>query len=219
MDENYVYTATSSGSDIIDIESERNYAYIHYSDGFTSIWGNNTTVFFGTAASGIKYFSKSNLTGDLNTPIDLTDYLRDFKSYPNITSNNIRHLHGRDDKLMCCTMAGVDFFKLDPQGYRSSTTVSGADKCFVTPGRNVYYTTYSGGEYRINKLNHALIDWSEPHEVYNIQAGLKINDLFVTENTSVGGTKNTLFIATTSGIYVVDEKTFDTDVYYTYNGA
>lgn len=211
----YVYATLDTGLDIIDIDSEKKCAYIIYSDGFTTVWGNDFSVFLGSTSSGIKYINKSDISSDIVTPVNLTDYLKDFKSYPGVTSNDIKHIHGRENELMCCTSTGVDFFKLEPNGYRSSTTVSGAYKCFVPPERAVYYLTLSGTEYFINKLNHSLTDWVEPDEIFTVDSGLKINDLFVTSNTATGGIKNTLFIATSSGIYVTDEATYEVDVYYT----
>jgi len=214
-DSEYVYAALGTGLDIIDIEHERKCAYIEYSDGFTTVWGNAFSVFLGSTSSGIKYINKSDISSDIVLPVNLTDYLKDFKSYPGITSNNVKHIHGREDELMCCTSSGVDFFKLEPNGYRSSTTVSGAYKCFVLAGRAIYYLTSSGTNYFINKINHSLTDWAEPDEIFTVDSGLKINDLFVTANTATEGIKNTLFIATSSGVYVTDEATYEVDVYYT----
>lgn len=214
-DPQYVYAAIDTGLDIIDIDKERKCAYIEYANGFTTVWGNDVSVFLGSTSSGIKYINKSDITIDILNPVNLTDYLRSFKEYPNITSNRIKHIHGRENKLMCCTSSGVDVFRLEPDGYRSSTTVSGAYKCFVPPGRTAYYLTFSGIDYFINKLNHTLTDWVAPDEIFTVDSGLKINDLFVTAYTAVGGTKNTLFIATSSGTYVTDEATYEVDVYYT----
>lgn len=214
-DSGYVYAALDIGLDIIDIANEDKCAYITYSDGFTTVWGNDYSVFLGSTSSGIKYINKSDISSDIVTPVNLTAHLKNFKSYPSITSNNVKHIHGRENELMCCTSSGVDFFKLEPNGYRSSTTVSGAYKCFVPPARTAYYLTLSGTDYFINKLNHSLTDWVEPDEIFTVDSGLKINDLFVTAYTAVGGTKNTLFIATSSGTYVTDEATYEVDVYYT----
>jgi len=213
-DLNYVYAAIGTGLDIIDIDSEHKGAYIHFDSGFKSVWGNDYTVYVATSVSGIKCFSKNDITININTPVDLTAYLMDYLRYPRITSDNVKYIHGYNDKIMCCTSSGVDFFQMEPNGYRSKTTVSGAYKCFVPDNETAYYITISGGEYSINKLNTTLMDWVEPSEVFNVGTGLKINDLYVTSHTSAGGTKNTLFIATSSGIYVIDEENYNTDVYY-----
>jgi hypothetical protein len=214
-DKRYVFAALEVGLDIIDIESESKCAYITYTDGANTVWGNNSIVFFGTTSSGVKYINKSDISCNITSPVDLTSYVKQFKYTPFITSNTIKHIHGRDDIVMCCTTSGVDVYKLEPNGYRSSTTVSGAYKCFVPAGRSAYYLTSSGTDYFINKINITLLDWSEPDEVFTTDVGLKVNDLFVTGHTAVGGTKNTLFIATSSGVYVIDEATYETDIYYT----
>lgn len=213
-DESYVYTATTSGSNIIDIESELECAYIT-SNNFTSVWANDTYVFFGSAQEGIKYLPKSSIQCDIASPVDLTDYVKPFKHYPFITSNHVKHIHGREDKIMCCTTSGVDFFRLEPNGYRSSTTCSGSYKCFVPAGGNIYYLTSSGTSYFINKINTTLMDWSEPDKVFVLPEGLQINDLFVTAKTAEDGINNTLFIATSNGVYIMDESTQDFDIYYT----
>ena len=214
-DEKYVYTTTISGSDIVEIESELTGAYIEHTGGFTTVWANNSYVFFGTLNDGIVYLAKDDIHINIITPIDLTSYVKLFVHTPFITSNNVEHIHGQDDRLICCTASGVDVYKLEPNGYRSSTTVSGAYKCFMPPGRAAYYLTSSGTDYFINKINTTLLDWSEPDEVFTVDSGLVINDLFVTAHTAAGGTKNTLFIATSSGVYVIDEATYETDIYYT----
>jgi len=214
-DSTYVFAALEVGLDLIDIESEDKCAYITYTDGVKSVWGNDSIVFMGTTSSGVKYLNKSDITCNLVTPVDLTNYVKPFKHTPFITSNNIKHVHGRDNIVMCCTASGVDIYKLEPNGYRSSTTISGAYKCFVPAGGGAYYLTLSGTDYSINKINTTLMDWSEPDEIFKVDSGLEINDLFVTYHTAVGGTKNTLFIATSSGVYVIDEATYETDIYYT----
>jgi len=211
----YVFAATETSLDIINIESESKCAYAEQKGGFTTVWANDTTVFLGTTSSGVKYLRKSDISCDIIAPVDLTDYIRPFVNEPFITNNGIKHIHGQDDRIICCTASGVDVYKLEPNGYRSFTTVSGAYKCFMPPGRTAYYLTSSGTDYFINKINTTLLDWSEPDEVFTVDLGLRINDLFVTAHTAVGGTKNTLFIATSSGVYVIDEATYETDIYYT----
>jgi len=214
-DSSHVFVATTVGLDIVEIESELRCAYANHATGFTTVWGNDSTVFMGTTSSGVKYLNKGDVTCNIVTPTDLTNYVKPFKHTPFITSNTIRHIHGRDNIVMCCTTSGVDVYKLEPNGYRSSTTVSGAYKCFVPPGGSIYYLTLSGTDYFINKVNTTLMDWSEPDVVYTIDSGIAINALFVTAGTAADGVKNTLFLATSSGIYVMDESNYKTDVYYT----
>lgn len=222
-DENYVYVATSSGSEIYDIVSEEKYAYINYFSGFTSTWASNEQVFLGTTASGIKYINKTCISGNIYNPVELSTCLNNFSTftpYHNLTSDNIRYIHGNDDLLMCCTDLGIDVIKAEPQGYRSSTTISGgAEKCFMT--QNGFYYTISGtNEWSLNRVDSCLCDWDNPNYSYItgsgiLPAGEKINDIFVTENTSENGINNTIFCATSLGVYIIDEGTRVYAVYTT----
>ena len=213
-DDTYVYATFIYGLNVIDIASETKGAYIESYNNFTSVCGNTSTVFLGTTSSGVKYIDKNDVTIDLVTPVDLSSYVQEFKRYPYLTSDTVTHLHVRDNNVLCCTVSGVDFFKLDPNGYRSSTTCSGAYKCFLPPNDNIYYLTSSGSKYLINKVNTNLMDWTAPDEIFTVDEGLVIHDLFVTVGTATDKDKNTLFIATSSGIYIIDESTYEADVYY-----
>ena len=82
-------------------------------------------------------------------------------------------------------------------------------------GNDIYYLTSSGSNYFINKVNNSLLDWLEPDTIFTLTEGLKINDLYVTTGTAEDGINNTLFVATSSGVYVMDEFSKDFDIYYT----
>ncbi len=226
-DDYYVYAATSSGLDIIDKTEEQKIAYINNNDGFETVWANDDRIYLGTSVSGIRYFDKICISGTVFIPEDLVGCLLDYVPPYGITSQNIRYIHGNNDYIMWCTDLGVDVYKAEPYGYRSFTTVSGAQKCFMTSIGKFYYTTISGatasGTYdlwSLNRLNNSLTDWVVPDYNYStginiLPAGLAINDMFITEGTAVNGIDNTIFIATTSGVYVVDEGSLDYVVYYT----
>jgi hypothetical protein len=220
-DKDYVYTATSSGSEIYDIVSEEKCAYINHFSKFTSVLSNTDTVFYGTTLSGIKYINKTCISGTADSPADLSVCLNDFSSitpYHTLTSDNIRYIHGNDNLLMCCTILGVDVIKAEPQGYRSSTIISGAQKCFMA--QNGFYYTISGtNNWSLNRVDYCGCDWTEPDFSYVtgsgiLPAGEKINDIFVTENTSENEIDNTVFCATSSGIYIIDEGTREYAIYY-----
>jgi len=227
-DDNYVYAACDFGLDIIDKVEEEKIAYIHNNDGYNTVWANNDKVYLGTSASGVKYFHKTCISGTVLIPNNLYTCLVDYTSPFGISSQTIRYIHGSsDDYLMCCTNSGVDVYHMKMTEYRSTTTVSGAQKCFMTSSGKFYYTTVSGATvsgvddlWSLNRVDKPLWDWIDPDYIYYtggdiLPAGLIINDMFITENTSSNEIDNTIFIATTSGVYVIDEETLDYVVYYT----
>jgi len=71
MDQVYAYAVTSSGLSIIDLETGNNVSYIYNRDGFTTIWGNDDTIYVGTLADGIKYIDKTTFSGNASAPYDL----------------------------------------------------------------------------------------------------------------------------------------------------
>jgi len=219
-DDTYVYAAIDFGLDIIDIITESKVAYIEYPGGFNSVWSSSEKLYLATDFDGVKYVNITCISGcsTSGTPYDLSDCVYDFKSEPNLTSNNVRYLHGNGSYLACCTTCGVDIFKFEPQGYRSYTTVTGAYKCFTTSTGKFYYTVLSGTVWSLNRVNSSLVDWSVPDEVFyangNRLPQATINDIFVTEETAFNGVDNTLFVATSSGAYVLDESTITASCYY-----
>lgn len=224
-DINYVYASTSVGLDVYDIPSEEKYAYITYSGGLNTVWANEDRVFVGTSDAGIKYLNKTCISGSIVAPYNIENCLRDFNEltyYSNLTSDHIRYLHGNGNIILAITNSGVDVVKIDPQSYRAHTVVSGAQKGFMTADRKFYYTL-AGAEWSLNrKDSHA--DWTTPDVSYVtgsgiFEAGITINDIFVTESTGDDGSSNAIFAATSSGVYVIDESDNDYDIYSIEDGS
>lgn len=257
-DENYVYAATTVGLRLVDIDSELEYAFIDYSDGFTSVWANDNYVYIGTTSSGVKRVAKTCISGSTASAYDLTHCLRDYKSSPQITSDNTRYVHGNGNKIIICTDDGVDVFDdtgsteiysykvfdaetearkgfmcSDGSFYYLSVTVSGATYSGIDQWEpyqwiddpdlqwSVLVLTSSGTEYwYLNRVDDYRYDWTTPDKVYYpadeiFSAGLEFKDIFATTGTSVSGINNTLFVATTSGVYIIDEETQETKIFYT----
>jgi hypothetical protein len=215
-DANYVYAASSVALSVIELGSELEYAYI--TGDFNTVWANDDMIFLGTASSGIKYLYKTCISGSVIDAFDLTSCMYDYTPPYGITSNNIRYIHGNANFIMWCTDLGVDTYRLEPNGYRSYTMVSGAQKCFMASTGKFYYTV-SGTGWSLNRVNTSYANWTEPDYSYItgsgiFSAGTSINDIFITENTSQTNTDNVLFVATSSGAYVIDEETLDYNVYY-----
>jgi hypothetical protein len=198
-DENYVYAAIDFGLDIIDIVSEMKIAYIEWDTGFNSVWANDDTVYLATSNSGIMYIDKTCISGSMMSPYDLGACLTDYLTPYGITSNDVRYIHGNSENLMCCTASGVDI--LTPE-YRSYTSTPDALKCFLTAD-NGYYTTST----TVNRVK-GLTDWTTPDKSYTyILQDVTINDIYVSDSS--------LFVATSSGVYVIEEDTDDFIVFYT----
>jgi hypothetical protein len=219
--DDYIYAATSAGLKVYDITSESVYAYITYNGGFSTVWANDGKVFIGTTGSGVKYINKTCISGSVGSPYDLITCLNSFSDltyYHELTSDNIRYIHGSGDILCVVTSSGVDIVKIDPQSYRSYSLVNNAKKSFMTGDKKFYYTI-SGTEWSLNRVDNCLGDWQAPDKSYTtgggiLPAGEKINDIFITENTASDSTSNTIFCATSNGIFVIDESNDEYVIYY-----
>jgi hypothetical protein len=202
-DNDYVFAACLEGLNIIDIASELQYSFITYSGGFNSVWANEDRVFLATSNDGIKYIDKTCISGSIVLPFELT-CLRDYAEEPRLRSNEVRYIHGAGNLIVCCTASGV------------------AQKCFMAPMSTAIYYTLSGSVWSVNKVNTAMCDWSSAHKTYSadgfsaILPGARINDIFITEGTSTAGSYyNTIFLATSSGVVIIDDGTDVGVVYFT----
>ena len=218
-DSDYVFAATTSGLDIYDVtDASDRYAYINSFSGFSTVWANDDKVFVGTTNSGVKYINKTCISGSVGSPYDLFTCLNDFSDltyYHTLTSDNIRYIYGSGDVLCMATDSGVDVVKRDPQSYRSYTSISGAKKCFMISTGRFYYMTSDV----LYVMYTCLCDWTEANKEYTVGSGIfvvgtELNDMFITEQTSSDNVSNTIFMATTSGAYVIDEGTEDYAIYY-----
>lgn len=219
-DTNYIYAATNIELKIYDINTENLYAYIPYNDGFTTVAGNGGYIYLGTTSSGIKRISKACISGSVLTPYNLSTCLSDYVTSPYIDGDDIQYLHANDNFMGVISNAGlsVSIAKFAPQSYMSATTLSfrQAAKCFITNTGSLYYTSSGTSDCSIDVVIKSLVDWVEPSYSYTtgsgiLKANIQINDIFITENTS--GNNNTLFVATSSGLYIINESTNEFAIY------
>ena len=219
-DNTYVYAATTDGLNIVQLESEQAYAHITYKGGFNSVYADDTYVYLATPSSGVKYFPKTCISGSTDDPYELITCLSDYLKEPDILSNQVRYIHGNNGHLIMSTASGVNYRGPDVYYQRAQHGTKLARKVFITPSGKIYYTTWDGSKWRVNIKNADNQDWDTPDKFYEtgtflINAGVDILDIFVTEGTSETGAANTIFIATTSGIFVIDEGVDEGDTYYT----
>jgi len=221
IDKEYVYYVTSSGLDVISIDSLNKVSYIELEDTFTTIWGNDDTIYLGTSLSGIKYINKTAILTNESSPYDLSIYLNDYDYYYNTTSDTIKYIHGYSTTLAVVTSSGLDILNNDPyQGYKSTTSNNNITTCFMTSRLETYYNVQVSDNDGIFKINNSKCDWQYPSISYSINNSFLpsdsyINNIFVTEGTSDNGIDNTLFVATTSGVYIYDEGSESYDFYNT----
>jgi len=212
-DDLYVYAATTSGLDIIDILTESRIDFVFDAGGYTSVWTYENEIYIGTTANGISVLDRT-IVGISQ----LQNYLNSYTTVPDILSNEIKYIHGNSNKLICCTMSSVEIIRRDTH-YITHNSISGATKCFVTPLYDYYYYTISGSSsWDLCRLNGNSGDWTTPDVVYTTGSGFltnatRINDFYATEHTSISGINNTLFVATDDGVYIYDEGSEELVIY------
>jgi len=220
-DDDYVYAATTSGLNIIDLDSGLLYARATYLEGLNSVWSDDEIIYLATTDSGIKVIDKTCISGSTVSPYELSICLIDYLNVPDLLSNEVRYIHGNGQHLAICTASGINYWSPDIYHGRLKCYISTAHKVFITSTGKIYYTTWSGvGDvWKINIKQTNGLDWSEPDNYYQtgtflINTGVTINDIFVTEGTSETGASNTIFVATSSGVFLIDEETDDGETYY-----
>ncbi len=194
-------------------------AFFNYNTGVSTVWANNSKVFFGTFDDGVKYLNKVDISISDSVPVDLTSIIHDYDDYY-LTSKSIRYIHGNGDFMVVCTAAGIDVIKMGSHSYRSFTQTPAARKCFMTSTGKFYYTTCDLNGWSVNMVNSYFFNWTTPDYSWTtgsgvLNSGLTINDIFVTEGTASDELSDTLFVATTSGVWVIDTSNNDHDIYYT----
>jgi len=223
-DNDFVYAVTTSGLFVVDVDTSNTVAYVDYSGGFSTVWASDDNVYVGTEDDGVKYIEKTCISTNQSNPVDIVACLNDYDFTHNVSSDVVRYIHGSGETLAVVTYSGIDILNNgEILGYKSSTQMDDVEKCFFTSKGEVYYTKNTGGP-ALYKKSDTSSDWSEPDKNFVIENpfsesglfledGVTINDIYVTVNTS-SGTSNTLFVATSSGIYVYDEGLSVGDVYY-----
>lgn len=224
VDKDYIYTANNFGVDIFDIASELVYATIKTASGYITIAGDDDYIYLGTTGSGTKKLLKTNISGSVVSPYNLSAYVTNYLTFPYIESNNINYISvaGHYTGLILASGTKVASIKDEPQGYYSSTTMppgNTATKCHITSDGYIYYIVTTSGESMVSKAKGSS-NWTPPLKSYVtgggvLASGIVPRDIYVTEGTASDGTSNTLFIATTSGAYIVDESSEKFAVYYT----
>lgn len=202
IDSTYVYSSVNNILTIYLSESNASIATVTYGFDITSLYSNNTYLFIGTYEEGVKYFDISILETFISAE-DIYNATLNYSVYPNITGNHIRYISGVQNYLTICTSFGLDFLKLEPNGYRSYTTNSNIYNSFVLSERELFYTvsgTYSWEIYQKDPIT----DWDTTTPILNNTSGAvayvtNIKDLKANKTIQNG---TTLFFLTDLGICV-----------------
>ena len=224
VDSDYQWEALTSGTlDYIHIRGMQAISW-QEDGGYNTVCGNDNKIFLGSRTHGIQYMNKADLTVDSENPIDLSTYIQDYLIPPQITDFNIRYLYCNDNYLVALTPRGIDIIKYTHPGFISNRLYPAnyqAYKCFVISTGHAYYTLSGTSNWRISKTkNPASFDYTTSLDILtggSILAGdIKLTDLYITEGTSRDNISNTIFCATTSGAYIIEENTND---YYYFSGS
>ena len=196
----FIYKATTSGINIYELETTSLLNFIdHYNT--SCVWANDDYMYVSTTISGIYRCEASTVTGTVN--------LEQYKQYPEITNNYVYYIHGGGDYFCATTESGVDHYDFTT-GSGIYITLSGVSKCFQTEQGGFYYAyNPSGEDSELHVVYDNTSNWNIETVGYIYTIGNSINDIYVAEKTSRYGDGNILFIATSSGVTVIEEKPGD----------
>ena len=197
----YIYKSTVSGIKVYDLVTTSLLNFIEQ-EYTSSVWANDDHVYVATTVSGIYRCETSTVTGTANLEL--------YKQYPNITSNYVCCIHGGGNCLCATTESGIDNYNITTDS-GIYTVLSGVGKCFQT-ARGEFYYSYNpiGVDSELHVVYNSTSNWSRETVGYIYTTGTnEINDLYITEKTSRYGEGNVIFLATSSGVTVIEEKPGD----------
>lgn len=194
-----IFYSTASGVQVYNLSG----GYIAFvpQPATSSIWASDTNVYIGTSNSGIFYIPTSSISGAVYDDLYL------YKAEPDVTNNEIIYLFGRGEYLCATTISGVDQYNT-VSGTRIYTKVAGAYKCFQTTTGEFYYAISD----ELNAVYSTASNWDTPDYVYDdtiLLSSGNINDIHVTEGTSLYGGDNVIFLATSNGAHIIEERKGD----------
>ena len=196
----YVFKASSEGLKVFDLASESLIQLAEFTGGINSVWANDQHVYVATTNSGIYRALLTTVTG--------TIVFESYKSWPNITQNQVNYLHGNGDYLLATTLSGVDRYKISTDDH-DYVFVDDATKCYQATTGDYYYivspNSSSDSLHTVYETGGGYI-YGTDQQIIITATG--INDIYVTEGTSIYG-GNLIFLATTFGAYLIEEKRAD----------
>jgi hypothetical protein len=163
---------------------------IYHNSDINSVWANNDYLYMATTNSGVLMSPMSSISGSIYDDLSI------YKTYPDINSENVNYIHGAGNYLCVATVSGVHIFDLTTNSgvYTNASIV--ADKCHQLADRTSYYV-YDDKLKTVYNDDSTYLYGSGDGIIPTI---LGMNDLYV-----VSGDKNIIYLATTSGVAVVEE--------------
>ncbi len=210
----FIYAAVQKGIEIFDVHTGNS---LYLKDvpytRIKTLWGNDTTLYFG-GIGGIFSIDYADLHADLENSVISNSF--------SLKSNVVNYIHGSGNSLLVSTTSGVEYFNWSGNPViKSRAYIENVSKCFLVDDSAYYITnTTISGEttWTLNKKYNLITDWTLPTATYSngdtFTLSTALTDIFVTKGTAAAG-GNTIFCATTSGIYVIDEDTNNKAIYYT----
>jgi hypothetical protein len=194
LNSNYIFRPTVSGIEVYNtvpaklgfINSGSHYRDMYTNENYNTfmnvVWANEDYLYIGTDVSGVLRSPMSSIASGVY------DNIQAYKSYPDITNNNVLDIYGNGDYLCVATASGMDELHISTADHYY-TNVSGAQRCFQTAS-GIYYTT-AGNLHAVYDLNS---NWTTPSYSYNstthesfIEVST-INDLVVVSGVICVGT-------------------------------
>lgn len=218
-DDVYVYAATTSGLSILSILLETKVADADIYGEFVTVCGNSDTVYLGSPTTGVYCLDKDSILTTTGTVLNLNTSLYPLSSTYKPTYNDIRGLSVYNYDLAVVTASGMDVIGMAAGREFKSTTFSTGNitKRFLTSKKEIYYIEELGTTTVLNVHSPYSCDWEKASTTFIpgssfIIEGTLLLDIYVTENASLAY-YNTIFLATSSGVYVYDEGAVAADIY------
>lgn len=208
LDGLFIYTLTVDGCSIFNFDTGVKIAYINYTGGFTAIYITDMFIYFGTSSGGLKYCFKDIII-DNGYVTNLSSSLKAHDFYYNSEGLFIKYIHGSVNTIVVTTELGISVINNSLLSFKSLCLYNNVQQCWLTSKLQLYYIVIENTQFYIYKLNSIKCDWTYNSTVslcggIFLPSGTSITDFYVTENTAIDKYGDTIFIATTNGVYIVD---------------
>ena len=187
--DNYIFESTVGGVNVYNTSAVLS-GTVNSESPVTCTWADNNYLYLGTTLSGILRTSIASISGGVFNNLSY------YKQGSDLTDDHTNYVHGAGNYLLVATVAGIDQFDLTTDNRLYTTTLSGATKCFQTTTSGFYYAV--GGTLERTYDDGSTFSYSPGAGI--IPQGVSINDIHVNEFAN-----NVIFLATTSGIVVIEE--------------
>ena len=198
-DSDYYYLATNEGLSVIKISDEEVQGWVERAGGYSCVYGIGNYVYLGTDDAGIYYLLKNGISGLVTPTLAYST-----GTSPAMDDDNIK------DMMCAVTVSGVTLligtdsscdiiYGISPTGGTRFTRGVESPKVWMAGGKVYHVSTVSNSD-SLELLDTVPdSDWSSSTKTFNVSSTPSltynhINDFYVTNETSVYGTGDTVFI-------------------------